>query len=144
MISYEITIGIILGFFMCILLFEAIRKGYFQWVGKSRPSHAIIKDVVKECGNMCVTTQQDRSDFFALIHSSYAKAYCDILHKISDEKFIYESSGIKLHDLQNDVNLLHENRIQNFIKRNPEIAPPQTPFTSLSDYGTSVPYTQLT
>ena len=127
-------VGILLGFILCMVLFEAVRKGYFQWVGKSRPTHEIIQNIVKECNNWAVLCQQDKSDFVALVHACYAKGYCEALQHVANERFVYEATGVHLPTLKDDIDKLQENRFQHIASKYPEQMPPKSLFTPPSSY----------
>ena len=137
-LAYETWFGILFGFFMCIVLFELVKKGYFRWVGRARPSHEIIQACMRQCGDWAVQCQQDKSDIIALTHANYAKAYCDALLQMANEEYIYECTGQEITSLKANIDKLQSVRIQRISESNPDLMPPKSLFTPASNYSTNV------
>ena len=123
-------IGIILGFIACLVLFEMVRKGYFKWTGSARPTHKVVKNLVNECSQWAMIAEQDKSDMLALTHANYAVSHYYALQQIATPEYIYESCGVKLHDLGEEVKLLQKKCADKVIVSRPDLMPPGSVFSS--------------
>ena len=123
-------IGIVIGFFICLFLFELVRKGYFKWVGSARPTHEVVKNLVQECSQWAMMAEQDKSDMLALTHSNYAVSHYYALQQIASSEYVYESCGVKLDDLGNEVKILQKKCADKVIVSRPDLMPPGSVFSS--------------
>ena len=116
--------GLILGFIICFVLFELVRKGYFKWVGHARVTHDAVKKLVKECSTWAILSQQDKSQMLAMTHSNYAVAQIHALHQIATPEFIFEATNVHIDKLESEVYEIQKKAANNLIHQNPEISPP--------------------
>lgn len=124
------TTGVCIGFMMCFFLFEMVRKGYFRWVGSARPTHEVVKRLVHECAQWAMMAEQDKSDMLALTHANYAVSHYHALQHVANPEYVYESCGIKLDDLGNEVKSLQERCANKVIQSRPDLLPPGSVFSS--------------
>ena len=122
--------GILIGFICCMVLFEMVRKGYFRWVGSARPTHEVVKQLVNECSQWAMMAEQDKSDMMALTHSNYAVSHYYAIQQIANPEYVYESCGIKLDDLGNEVKILQKKCADKVIGSRPDLMPPGSIFSS--------------
>jgi len=128
MFNNDSTFGFILGFVICLSLFELVRKGYFKWVGSSRPTHEVVKRLVNECTEWATIAQQDKSDLLALTHSNYAMSHYYALQQIATPEYIFESSGVKMEQLGESVKNLQQQCAKKVRDSRPDLTPPGTLF----------------
>ena len=120
--------GLLFGFIICVMLFELVRKGYFQWVGRSRITHDAIKKLVKECSTWAIMSQQDKSTLLALTHANYAVSHIYALQQISTPEFIFEATGVHIDKLETEVTQLQKRCADNLVKEYPEVSLPGNVF----------------
>lgn len=129
MISSETLFGIMCGFFLCLIFFELVRKGYFKWVGSARPTHEVVKRLVNECSQWAMMAEQDKSDMLALTHANYAMSHYYAIQQIANPEYVYESCGVKLDDLGNEVKHLQKRCADKVIQSRPDLMPPGSVFS---------------
>ena len=120
--------GSLFGFVMCMILFEMVRKGYFQWAGRSRVTRDAVQKLVKECSTWAIMSQQDKSPLLALIHANYAVSHIYALQQIATPEFIYEATSVHIDKLESEVTNLQKLCSDNLIREHPEISPPGNVF----------------
>lgn len=130
MFSNDMWVGVISGFFMCLMLFELVRKGYFKWVGNTRPTHEVVKQLVTECSNWAMMSEQDKSDMMALTHANYAVSHYYAIQQIATPEFVYESCGVKIEQLGNEVKFIQKKCADKVIQSRPDLMPPGSVFSS--------------
>ena len=130
MISSDTTFGILCGFVICLIFFEMVRKGYFKWVGSARPTHEVVKRLVNECSQWAMMAEQDKSDMLALTHANYAVSHYFAIMQIANSDFVYESCGVKLDELGNEVKYLQKKCADKIINSRPDLMPPGSVFSS--------------
>ena len=129
MIFDNFIVGIIIGFAICLTLFEMVRKGLFKWVGSARPTHDVVKNLVKECSQWAMVAEQDKSDMLALTHANYAVSHYYALQQIATPEYVYESCGVKLDSIGDEVKLLQKKCADKVILSRPDLMPPGSVFS---------------
>ena len=127
--SSEMWVGVFVGFVICLILFEMVRKGYFKWVGSARPTHEVVKRLVNECSEWAMMAEQDKSDMLALTHSNYAVSYYHAIQQIASPEYVYESCGVKLDNLGSEVKNLQKRCADQVIQSRPDLMPPGSVFS---------------
>ena len=117
------------GFAMCLIFFELIRKGFFQWAGKSRATHETVQKLMKQASHWALTAQQDKNDVLALIHINYAAGYAGAIKDIANDRFIYEATSIHFDDFEQEIAQLQEVILKRFSRLHTEIIPPKSILT---------------
>lgn len=130
MFGSNIWTGVFIGFVLCLMLFEMVRKGYFKWVGSARPTHEVVKRLVAECSQWAMLAEQDKSDMMALTHSNYAVSHYFAVRELATPEYVYESCGVKLDELGNEVKSLQKRCADKIIQSRPDLLPPGSVFSS--------------